>query len=548
MAEALHAPGRSQPRSFPTALARPPTAASSWPALFDWTTFNTMWSCKTDHVGNVRLVQELLDVRRRAVAATASAAWSQTADGGFAFAGSVAVARERSASARSTRDGDASVDPGLPGRAVDGRHAAALVETPDGGSASRRRDRVLPGLRRTIASARPTRPAPSLWDEQIGATGSPTSPGIVDAHAADLVRGGLRDSPAARRPWRSTTTAKSYWQRATRLKASDMSGIGIVPAGGWACRHRGRRPDSARRATLLELDAAGCDRCGRRPSRPRPTSYPTSRCSLVPTLDGGFLAVGSDVRRAHDSRLLAVKVDAGGDFVGCLDVEMSGSVDGSRRLGSPSPMRSTTVVDETANTDGRRRARDAHRHRRAPSGSSARARCRQTLEPAALVVDPSGNGVADPGEQFAVEPSWTNFGLVGDDAHGPHLRRLGLERPRHDGSGPDADYGTVASLATADCGTATGDCYAVAVPRHAAPVAALGHVLRRDADDLGPAPPVRQALDDPRRTLVRRRLARRAASIRSSRTSSTTASRAAAAARATARRARRRARRWRSSC
>ena len=81
----------------------------------------------------------------------------------------------------------------------------------------------------------------------------------------------------------------------------------------------------------------------------------------------------------------------------------------------------------------------------------------------------------------------------------------------------------------------------------AAPVAALGHVFRRDAHDLGPAPPVRQALDDSRRALVQRRRRPRAASTRSSRTSSTTASRSAAAARATARRARRRARRWRCS-
>jgi hypothetical protein len=75
---------------------------------------------------------------------------------------------------------------------------------------------------------------------------------------------------------------------------------------------------------LVEIDAAGTPLWAKNFAA-LPSSY-MRFTSLVSTVDGGFVAVGGDTvfgNPTENSRLLAVKVDAGGDFVGCLDVEKS---------------------------------------------------------------------------------------------------------------------------------------------------------------------------------------------------------------------------------
>ena len=85
-------------------------------------------------------------------------------------------------------------------------------------------------------------------------------------------------------------------------------------------------------------------------------------------------------------------------------------------------------------------------------------------EPEGLLVDPApdqsdGNGILEPGETVFLRPSWKN--LTG----GP----LSLTATASGAAGPPgavyyfndpaADYGSIASGATADCSTATGNCY-----------------------------------------------------------------------------------------
>ena len=185
-------------------------------------------------------------------------------------------------------------------------------------------------------------------------------------------------------------------------------------------------------------------------------SSASSFASLVGTLDGGFAATGSDQVGA-DGRLLVVKVDQGGTFVGCLDEEVSVPI-----AATPTSLSATALaappVDELANTGV-----FAYQLTAQATDAAERIICRATLpaelEPTALAADPSGNGVADPGERFVVAPSWENDGLIATPLSG-HTSAVsdsnGLDTTDPD---LDADYGTVLSFATANCLTATGDCY-----------------------------------------------------------------------------------------
>ena len=178
--------------------------------------------------------------------------------------------------------------------------------------------------------------------------------------------------------------------------------------------------------------------------------------AVAPSPDRGLVAVGADVS-GTDSRLLAVKVDSGGEFVGCLDVEASIPI-----VAIPTQLTTADLpdapVDEAANTTVAPLSVTVQ-----DTDAAERVVCRGTLPaelaPTALAADPNFNGVADPGERFVVSPTWENDGLSAIVLTG-HTSVLsdsnGLDTSDPD---VDADFGSVASLATSDCLTATGDCY-----------------------------------------------------------------------------------------
>ncbi|HKF42497.1 MAG TPA: Ig-like domain repeat protein [Thermoanaerobaculia bacterium] len=87
----------------------------------------------------------------------------------------------------------------------------------------------------------------------------------------------------------------------------------------------------------------------------------------------------------------------------------------------------------------------------------------------ALAVDPSasgllsnGNGVLEPGERVLVRPSWKNVSgtLLALAGAATAWTGPGATYAVYDTA---ADYGSITGGATADCGTATGNCYAVSV-------------------------------------------------------------------------------------
>jgi hypothetical protein len=248
------------------------------------------------------------------------------------------------------------------------------------------------------------------------------------------------------------------WQKAYGSPGETAHAIIPTTAGGYGLV---AQTSPSVRATLFELDGSGAPLWARKFGSGLGAAAYSNFNALVGTFDGGFLAVGEDITTdpSNDQRLLAVKVDAGGAFVGCLGEEDSPTL-------AVTPTNASTVsladgsVDEAANATVT--AQEAiTTDTDAPERLICSGTLPQTLEAAALAVDPSGNGVADPGEQFAVEPSWTNFGLSATTLTGQTSALSdsnGLDTGAPD---PLADYGTVASLATADCSTATGDCYAL---------------------------------------------------------------------------------------
>ena len=225
------------------------------------------------------------------------------------------------------------------------------------------------------------------------------------------------------------------------------SGIGIAGFG---------TGGGLQRAFLLQTDMNGAPQWARAFA-----ALPSSLASfdaVQTTFDDGLLGVGADTVQSND-RALMVRVGPGGEFVGCLDVEVSIPV----TVGDPgltvTPLTST-VVDETANTTV---GRSFDGPGPSPTDAAQRIVCRAALPaelaPIALAADPSGNGVADPGERFVVAPTWENDGLVATALTG-HTSAIsdsnGLDTTDPD---LDAGYGAVASLASSDCLTATGDCY-----------------------------------------------------------------------------------------
>jgi hypothetical protein len=84
-------------------------------------------------------------------------------------------------------------------------------------------------------------------------------------------------------------------------------------------------------------------------------------------------------------------------------------------------------------------------------------------EAQAIAINPSGNGVLDPGETAVVDPTWKNR----------DIQPLSLSGTAPSFSGPGgatytivdatASYGLIDPEASADCLSATGDCYAISV-------------------------------------------------------------------------------------
>jgi hypothetical protein len=83
--------------------------------------------------------------------------------------------------------------------------------------------------------------------------------------------------------------------------------------------------------------------------------------------------------------------------------------------------------------------------------------------PVSLVVDAAGNGVLEPDETAVVTPGWRNSGASAAAVTGDASNFTGPAGPSYTLQDAVADYGSIAAGDTADCLTATGDCYAVEI-------------------------------------------------------------------------------------
>ncbi len=380
-------------------------------------------------------------------AGTLISALIPTSDGGFAFTGAVAYQLGLGKIDASGALQWINAYPAGSTQGSDNNVVRAFVQTPDAGFALAG-NRVLPGYHVLKTDA----VGALQWEKTYGT--DPVS-GIANRDGGGFVVTGNSGGLAA--AIGLDEAGAPLWQRSYAiLSFATDGGIVASPQGGYGLAGFAGVGLSPARAYILQLDANGNFAWARAFAAQMASTAMFH--ALVPTFDGGFLATGEDVL-GTDSRLLAVKVDAGGEFVGCLDVEVSVDLNGTV-LNLAVADTADAAVDEAGHTQV-----DALPLTAADTDAAERLICSgtlpQTLEAAAIAVDPSGNGVADPGEQFAVEPSWTNFGLSATTLAGQTSAQSdsnGLDTGAPD---PLADYGAVASLATADCSSATGDCYAL---------------------------------------------------------------------------------------
>jgi S-layer homology domain len=178
------------------------------------------------------------------------------------------------------------------------------------------------------------------------------------------------------------------------------------------------------------------------------------------TANGGFMAPNDD---------FLVNVGPNGEFVGCLTNEFT-----------PTTQVATTVTNGTATTvtetgDSPTYTAsdpDMQKHDTSAPGNVCTNVLPAFLVPQLLITDAHGNGqtssnvngVADPTEEPMVEPTWLYTG-------GSDLALSSTSPTSQDSGGLDfefdftADYGTVLPGATADCFTATGNCFIPVVPR-----------------------------------------------------------------------------------
>ena len=334
--------------------------------------------------------------------------------------------------------------------------ASTLVETPDGGFAiagypsSGYASHHFYWLIRTDAAGAP------LWYGLRGGGQNDAPSGIANRPGGGLIVTGYSASFGGAWTLAYDQDGSLDWEKVFTLPGY-IAAQRIVPSGAGTYGITAYNEPDPARATLFEATDAGVPTWGRRfAAQASSVSY---LVDLVPTLDGGLLAVGRDTPTTPvGSRLLAVKVAAGGGFVGCLDQEQSVSIGVSDTSGSGTNGIAFGAVDDSSHTTV-----TALTFTSTSTDVPTRIVCRATLPAelaaAALSVDTSGNGVADPGEEFVTAPAWTNQGPIGTILFGhtsPVSDTNGLDTTDPD---LDASYGSVATHTTADCATATGDCY-----------------------------------------------------------------------------------------
>ena len=89
-----------------------------------------------------------------------------------------------------------------------------------------------------------------------------------------------------------------------------------------------------------------------------------------------------------------------------------------------------------------------------------------TSTPGGLAVDSAGNGVLEPNELLAVEPTWRNSGDVPIGLTGTSSNFTGPAGPTYDNPDPTADYGSIGIGASQQCT----NCYSVQITAATRPV------------------------------------------------------------------------------
>jgi hypothetical protein len=184
--------------------------------------------------------------------------------------------------------------------------------------------------------------------------------------------------------------------------------------------------------------------------------------AIAPTSDGGYVVAGwTESFSAGSSDVWVLKLEADGTVRGCP----SGLVrDSTASVGS------TSVSPGSSSAVGQTTSASAASSSAVVMDSTASpiTVCTGFLPPAGLSIqDPNGNGVWDSGETVTVVPAWTNSGTTPVAATGTASNVVNPPDVAASLTDSTADYGTIPAGGTADCQTATGNCYGITGSRTA---------------------------------------------------------------------------------
>jgi len=305
-------------------------------------------------------------------------------------------------------------------------------------------------------------PGNPAWQETFGGAQDNTLLSI-GAHDGDVAVTGSSVEVGGIWTIRLDISGNVVWQKTYAHSDGETgSGIGSTDDGGFALV--GFAGSSSPRAAMLKLTGGGTIQWSRQFAEGSASRFHRA----VVTYDGGqVLAVGED-EASYGARFLALQVDRGGIFVGCLNEEVSS--EWSETVTTVAPVSLDTLfVDEWSHMTATPLAVTA-----TDTDAPERTVCYAGVAPLTVypyvvradvhpTAESNGNGLAEPGETVIVEPSWRNlsgswYGLAGNAP--PIQDTNGLELV---GGDLTASYGSMPAGATSDCYDSTGDCYAFRV-------------------------------------------------------------------------------------
>jgi hypothetical protein len=309
-----------------------------------------------------------------------------------------------------------------------------------------------------------------VWEKTYGGPNNETPGGLASTGDGGFIFTGMTESFGGEQVWvvRVDSSGAIVWQKSyvdTYSATHVCAGNKIIPTadGGFLVAGLVATGD----AGLYKLDTNGVLKWEKDFSTGNGTSIFND---VVQKSDGSYVGAGFSQSgfMLPDADLL-LQLGPNGEFTGCIPTEWTKTAEVATTVTAGV----ATTITETPDNPSGVTVIDAMalEHTTSAPSSSCTNVLPPFLSPSILLtdvhIDPShagnGNGVAEPNEGVVVEPSWTNTGgtLLPLSSTTPEQQD---DQLTNFDAGNTAGYGTVAAGATADCWTATGNCFVAITP------------------------------------------------------------------------------------